>query len=707
MVNLRRTRAKRLILDIGASAIRLCELTQTKSGYQLSRYYQREVLVDPLLDEQAKKKLRGDALKALLKEAKIRTKKTVFGVPGRSVFTRTRTLPPVPEYKVTQIVRYEIQQQIPFALDQIALDYQILSRTDAGGYDVMMAAIKVDVVEKNLEILREAKRSIRLVDVSPLAAYNWLKHTGEFGTQGECVALLDLGASSTDIVIERGNQFRFTRPLNLAGDDITSALRDAFGLNFADAEKLKRERGFAPTGDPQRDGKLGEVIGQVLSRLVTEINRSFAYFRSLPGGGTIDRIIVTGGGACLRNIVPYFQRQFGVEVRIARPTAGLAIAPAAQEVNEHPEQTSVVLGLALRTLQTVPIEINLIPPGVLEAARRREQVLYWVLSFVTLALIAASIIPARATKDRMVRERIDILKQYVSYYDPALAEDPNVRSAYEDELDSAKRSVKFRQGQLQTLGRATSDSDCRFWLDDLKLLNTLRPEGGKVWFSSVETTLISPGRPDPRRPTMILVNSSGMCPLTPTFRTGDRGRGEVYGGGLGGDRGLAASFRGGLGVDRGLAAPPGGGPAASQELPALPIPNGYRIYGYAKDADTLMLFIKQLKDHPRFQYGVYWNEADFEKVYVIELDNARIPQRGGGSAQSIGPGRSIDTGASYAQAWDTVVFFRLDVQFGPSVEGPAVGVGAPAGAFGPTAPPQRGPRSRRDERGMFGSRGRE
>ena len=117
----------------------------------------------------------------------------------------------MPEYKVTQIVRYEIQQQIPFALDQIALDYQVLDRTEAGGYEVMMAAIKVDVVEKHLEILRETKCRIDTVDVGPLAAYNWLKHTGEFGEQGDCVALLDLGASTTNIVIERDNRFRFTR----------------------------------------------------------------------------------------------------------------------------------------------------------------------------------------------------------------------------------------------------------------------------------------------------------------------------------------------------------------------------------------------------------------------------------------------------------------------------------------------------------------
>ncbi len=702
MTNLRRSRAKkRVVLDVGSSAIRLCELTQTKAGYQLTKYYRREVLIDPLLDEEAKKKLRVDGLKSLLKEAKIGTRRTIFAVPGRSVFTRTRTLPPVPEHKLTQIVRYEIQQQIPFALDQIALDYQILSKTESGGYDVMMAAIKVDVVDKHIDALREARRSIDAVDVCPIAAYNWLKHIGEFGNKGECVALLDLGASTTDIVIERGSQFRFTRPLNLAGNDITSAIRDAFGMNFAEAEKLKRERGFAPTGDPQRDGKLGEVIGGVLSRLVTEITRSFAYFRSQPGGGSIDRILVTGGGVCLRGIVPYLQRQFGVEVKIAQPTAGLAIAPAAQEVNEHPEQTGVVLGMALRGLQQVSIEINLIPPQILAAARRREQLRYWVLTFITLGFIAASVIPARETKDRQIRDQIDTLRQYVRQYDQEVAEDPSRRSVYIDQLAEQKREVEFRQRQLGKLEEAYKN--CLFWLDDLKLLNILRPEGGKIWLSSVETSVISPGNTQQgpggksapkgglgfasRTGARSGVPSTGFGSIYSDVRGGDSSRGGMRGiggessGGLGG---LSGALRGG---------PPGrGGPGATPQSAQVPVPNGYRIFGYAKDPDSLMLFIKQLKECPRFKEGVYYNEADFEQVYMTELEYARVPQSGGG--QSSGASAPVSSSGQ----WETAIFFQVDVQFAPS---PTTGVPGKAGVGGaPEAPGEtKSPGSKRMRRG--------
>jgi type IV pilus assembly protein PilM len=487
-----RKKKNRLVLDIGASAIRCCELVQTRNGYQLTKYVQKEFNADPSLEENTRSQLKQKALEEALKEIRIRTRKTIFGVPGQSVFTRHRTLPPVPEYKVTQIVRYEIQQQIPFSLDQLAMDYQILNRTEAGGYEVMMAAIKSEVVDRHLEILKNVRRSIDIVDVCPLAAYNWLKNTGEYD-EGECVAFIDMGAATTDIVIERENQFRFTRPLNIGGNDITKAIAEAFAMNFIDAEKLKRERGFAPAGDPKRDGKGGEVIGSVLERLVSEIMRSFGYFRSLPGGGQVNRVVLSGGCAGMRNIVPYLQRQLGIDVRIAQPLSGVAIAPNAQQVSDAPEQACVVLGLALRTCGTAPIEINLIPPRVLEAARRREQAFYWALALIACGLIMASIIPDSANENKIVREHIDLLKSYIRQYDPEVAQliRPGTTvpvSMYKQQLDTAKRQINRLQEEVAYLDGLREDR--RFWLDELSFVNETRPASAGFWFSCIESGII-------------------------------------------------------------------------------------------------------------------------------------------------------------------------------------------------------------------------
>lgn len=662
----KRARSRRLVLDIGSSAIRLCELSQTKTGFQLAKYYQRELGIDPALDDEAKLERKRQVLESLLKEAKVRTKKTIMAVPGQSVFTRNRPLPPVPEYKVTQIVRYEIQQQIPFSLDQIALDYQVLDRTEAGGYDVMMAAIKVDVVEKQVEIISKAKRSIDIVDVSPLAAYNWLKHTGEFGDGGECIALVDLGASTTDIVIQKDNRFGFTRSLNIGGNDITSAIASAFNVSFEEAEKLKRERGFAPTGNPQRDGKAGEIIGQPLGRLVGEITRSLAYFRSQPGGGPTTRVIVTGGGACLRNIIPYLQRTLGIEVRIAQPLAGLAIAPSAAEASEHPEQACVVLGLALRGLQEVPISINLIPPRILESARRKEQAFYWALSITTLLLIMASIIPVTAAKDQQVQKRIGMLKQVLAKYDPALVENPGVPSAFQDEFGVVKENVNVQIAALEGLDKLRTNRT--FWLDYLKAINDARPQSGGVAIASVETAVIGgPGntgdalrggaaakpvaeganqpfaansQPAAKKSSSIFADAFGAAPEA-TEEGGSRAPVSYNAYGFPGIAPLGTASAGSLGLAKGAKAAKPSRPSVTPPLE----PNGFILFGYADTVEILLQFINNLKDQkdaagaPVFgPERVYFDAGLADSVPASSLDTADIGGRSVGQMPNSGSG---------------------------------------------------------------------
>lgn len=720
-----RGRKKRLVVDLGASAIRVCELSRTKTGYQLTKYYQREFAIDPSVDDDTRREIRRKALVEILREAKIRNRRTIFGVPGQSVFTRTRALPPVPEYKVTQIVKYEIQQQIPFALDQIAMDYQVLDRTEAGGYEVMMAAIKVDVVDKHLDILQSVKRAIDVVDVCPLAAYNWLKHTGEFGDQGECIALIDIGAATTDIIIERQNQFRFTRPLNIGGNDITQAVASAFNMSFEDAERVKRERGFAPTGDPAKDGKGGEVIGEVMQRMVSEIMRSFAYFRSLPGGGQVNRVVLCGGGACLRNIVPFLQRQLGVDVSIAQPLAGIAVAPGAQQVNDYPEQACVVLGMALRGCQAVPIEINLIPPRVLESARRKEQAFYWALSLTTLALIMASIIPDRANQNQIVQERIRELKQYVSMYDPEVAQRISPigitpTSQYWQSLQNARNEIQALRGDVNVLENAREQRF--FWLDELVLINEARPSGGGVWFSMIESTAI--GQPGASQPQPRMMQPPGTGGETGgAFGRLGRSGGAFGRGGFAqadatGQQYSSTGFPGieprgamgtgfspapglgrgafGRGSDRDDSAPfspvrgpRGTGAAEQQQAPVIPTPNGISITGYAESDELIKTFVRNLEQSQRILSNgqriavsrVHFNEVSVERVPFETLYNApaRISElRGGG------------TRASYTltpqQLQSSLFSFRVDIVLDRGFESPEAAPPPPP----PPPPPEEG-----------------
>ncbi len=614
---------KRLVVDIGASAVRVCELAKTKTGYEITRFAQSEYNADPSMEEEQRKELRVEALRQAFKAAKFKRGKVILGVPGQSVFTRCRALPPVPEYKVNQIVRYEIQQQIPFGLDQIAMDYQVLSRTEQGGYDVMMAAIKVDVVEKHIEPLTPLKCSVSSVEVLPLAAYNWVKHQKGFGDQGECVALIDIGASTTDIVIERGGQFRFTRPLNLAGNDITKALAGAFNMDFESAERIKRERAFAPTGDPKRDGKGGEVIGRILERLAGEIQRSFSYFRSQPGGGQVNRVLLTGGGARLKNIVPFLRQRLDVDVSIAQMLNDVEIAPAAQSIKDCPEQACDILGMALRTCETVAIDVDLIPPRVLAAARRKEQALYWGLSICALILIFASLVPAEANENAQVLERIEELKQAIRAYDRELAQ--RIRPGAPVPESELRPQLEARRRQLQNLEDHVNALDIarltrRFWMDEILLVSDARPPLRQIWFSSVETGQWRDDQPGQQQ----------------------QRRGDQPGGARQSRR--ADGFPG-------IEPPSGVGDRATARGPHrvagdlfIPRPNSLIVHGFAESDEAIQEFLEELRRVYRQlpnNWFLFVEEMSFSQASVARVPWDVLydaPLDGTASARTVGPG---------------------------------------------------------------------
>ena len=671
--------------------MRLCELSKTKAGYTLTRFVQREFDSDPSLDEEKRKALRTEAVKSVLKQARAPMRKVVFGVAGQSVFTRSRTLPPVPEYKVTQIVKYEIQQQIPFGLDQIAMDYQILSRNEQGGYEVMMAAIKVDVVDKALDVLKPTKKNVAFVDVCPLAAYNWTKHTGDFGSQGECVALVTIGATTTDIVIERAGQFRFTRPLNVGGNDVTKAMAAAFNIDFAAAEKLKRERGFAPTGDPQKDGKGGEVIGQALQRLSSEIMRSFSYFRSLPGGGQVNRVVISGGGARLRNLAPFLQRTLGMDVRPVQPLKGLTVAPAAESIKQCPEQASVILGMALRTCVPVPLEIDLIPPRVVEAARRKVQVFYWAVSITALVFSVLSVVPAASNANKQVEDRITQLRAAIRAYDPEVDQRikpgvPPPVSGLSGELDAKKKQLLNVQEQVKTLDRARRAR--RFWLDELAFVNEARPATKGMWFSSVETSLFpeekgnqpgAPAGPPPPRPAGGGLAAAGAGAAKQGLVSvgfpgieSKLGGGAAKGGAAPGPMRLGGGGGGGMGAGTGMKQ--NDEPVAG----TMSLQNGVIVRGFADSDEAISEFLDTLKKTavqlPNGMFlsaeKVVFSEGSVQKVSWDTLYNA--PVEGGAVGAAGGGGRG--GAANYqqaAQGAQSLFTFTVEVKFRRDKERPS------------------------------------
>jgi len=596
---------KRVAIDIGSSAIKLCELTQADNGFVLTKYAKTDLRVDPSLPAEERAEIRVEGVREALSAVRNKYKKSIFAVPGQSVFVRNRELPSVPASRVADIVRYEITQQIPFPLRDIALDYQILRRSETGEYDVMMVAIKVDAIDSYADVVQNAKLKIGTVDVGPVAAYNWMNFSGEFGEESATVACIDFGASTTDIFIVKDGYFRFTRSLTLAGNHLTEAIKNAFGIRFLEAERMKLERAAAgPPAEGETSPAVQDEIGQrvrvaiepVLGRLVDELHRSLAFFRSLPEGGPATKIIVTGGGAALRGLVPFLQERLRVNaIEIFNPLKSVQLGKGVERAADDALALGVPLGLALRNHISPAIEINLIPPRIIEAEKRKEQAVYWGLSFATMLLIAASVVPLKYQEyERNVKEASILSGQLAMY------------TARDEEKNALEHELSQLHNKIEAINQLPAQRGS--WLQALKTLRESLPPG--VWLASVRCTFLT---------------DAGVAAATMSggydYGFYDEEEDEDWGGG--------PAFTGGTGAVNIAPMQFSGGPGGydmSRVQAQLPEVNGLTIVGYAPDTDTIELVHENIQKE--FKNKGWLQELVFNPQQIQEVDRASLQSIG-------------------------------------------------------------------------------
>jgi len=600
-----RTRSRRFALDLGASSVKACELKQTSSGLQLTKFAHINLGIDPSMPPEEKEALKLEGISRAIKAGGFKSKRVLFAVPGQSVFVRNRLLPPVQESRLDRIVQYEIQQQIPFPLSQIALDYQVIKRTETKEFDVMMTAIKVDTVDALAGVVLDSKLKIDAVDVSPVATYNWLKFNDELSKEeGETVACVDIGASTTDIFIERNGEFRFTRSLTVAGNHITEAIKDALSVPYEEAERLKITVGRAylesegpPPDASTQEGQVLAVVGEVLERLAHEINRSFGFFRTQSGGSPVAKVVLCGGSAALRGVEQFMVQRLEVPVTVANPFNKLTLAPTAATAQAIPHLLPTCLGLGLRNVMACPLEINLIPPRIVAGEKRKERSVYWGLSFLTFVLIVMAIVPIRwALHEEMKKEKGRLEGRIEKY---------QVNDIRRGELVAQLDDYKLKYEKLNDLAGGIWN-----WLPPLEALASAVPKG--VWLGNVQTILFSD------------------TAATSAGRTGRSGGPSMRGGPAarrGGRPGGARSMRGGAG---GSPARRSGGLARGGAGGAIAKVDGLSISAYAETYDQIEEFKETLKSAKLFSNVVLYT------TNVTKVDRRSLQQLGGSTASYMG-----------------------------------------------------------------------
>ena len=368
---------KILAIDIGAATIKVGEFQMSKThGLRLINFNHADLGLDPEHEED-RKSLIVTTIRNALREKNIKARHVVFSVSGQSVFTRFVKLPPVEESKVEQIIQYEAQQNVPFPIDEVIWDHQLLGSTEQGELEVVLLAIKSDIIEELNAGVESAGLHTEIVDVAPMALINAVRYNE--GEIDGCTLVVDIGARTTNLLFLEKSRIYSRTGIPIAGNTITQSIAAEFNIPFLDAERLKRAKGFVALGgayeEPadEQQARISKIIRNVMTRLHSETVRSINHWKGQQGGKAPTRLLLSGGSAIMPYTDRFFQEKLQLPVQLFNPLRNVEISEqiSREELVKCAHFFGEVIGLGLRRVTHCPLEVNLLPKSI--QARKQMQ----------------------------------------------------------------------------------------------------------------------------------------------------------------------------------------------------------------------------------------------------------------------------------------------------------------------------------------------
>ena len=330
-------------LDIGSSAVKAVQLRAAGGVYTLVALGQAPLGPDVIADGAIKDPPAAvEAIRSAVSKAGITATEATIAISGRELIIKKVQIPQVPAKEVHDVVQLEAEHHIPFAIDEVFLDYHTVGQHDSQ-LDLILVAVKKSKVLEYAAVVEEAGLVPTIVDVDSFALGNQFELNFP-EEQGEAVALIDIGASIMKTNVVRGGSTIFARDIPFGGNNYTQAIAQQLKIPFeqAEAAKLGRDVGV-------RWEAVVPALEAVSRELSLEVQRTFDYFASTAESERIGKIVLAGGCAQLPGLNDYLSSNWGIPVELARPFERIEVDPAyAEEVNAAGPALAVAVGLALR-----------------------------------------------------------------------------------------------------------------------------------------------------------------------------------------------------------------------------------------------------------------------------------------------------------------------------------------------------------------------
>lgn len=355
-------------IDIGSSCIKAVEIEPAGGGWKVvsaavtptPRDAIKEGAVINVVDV-------SQQIRSALRDASIKATSAVCAISGSPVIVRQVQFPKMPEAVLRKSIKYEASKHISSSVEDSLVEFEILGEADEPGQmNVMLVAAPREMVESRVKALESAGLEPLAVDVE---AFALIRSLVEFSATDEylhrTVALMDMGASHTDVNIVSRGQFVLTRNIPIAGDGFTNAIKSLTGGTFDEAEAMKldmtKEASLDQLSATGQENRCWRVVQPLLDELIREIRRSVHFFQStLPEGSSdmqVSKIMLTGGTARMPGMAAYISSKLGIPAQIADVFSQTAISAGdvpRKLLEEHGPVLAVGAGLALKELIAEP-----------------------------------------------------------------------------------------------------------------------------------------------------------------------------------------------------------------------------------------------------------------------------------------------------------------------------------------------------------------
>lgn len=336
-------------LDIGSSSVKAVQLKSSKKGIELQAFGMEPLMPQTIVDGTIMDQTAVvDAIRTLWSRLRLKHKEVAVAIAGHSVIIKKISVPFMSKAELEEQVPYEAEHHIPFAKNDVELDYEVVVPQNAAGQtELILVAAKKEVVQDYANVVRDAGLNPVVVDVAAFTAQNAYEANYDLGP-GETIVLINVGAAISNINIIRENVSLFTRDVTIGGNAFTEEIQKQLSVSQDEAEAYKVGGSYDEHGVvPQEVERIIEGVAEVMAG---EFQRSLDFFLATAADTDVSKICLAGGSSKVSALHRAIERRSRLSVEVVDAWRRITIDPKLDSayLGAHSPEALVGVGLALR-----------------------------------------------------------------------------------------------------------------------------------------------------------------------------------------------------------------------------------------------------------------------------------------------------------------------------------------------------------------------